>query len=690
MESLEHIPGAVLLASVQGISVNVDPIFYTWLLHQPQKGSSRHSQTAGVIPVTLPVTKKKEEELSVGSAPLAKQLSNQASEYASSPVKTKTKFFFITVPNSIPVSKPKNKRTQPTDSSQLESTFSGEDSAAAAESRPLSLPMKVMNSASESCVSPEEKMKEFIALVWNAVKRLTLQLELQSCCIFFPNDSLPSPSTIVSGDIPGTVRSCYHNQTRMPGTLVVCLPQIKVMSAGHKYMEPLQEIPFTISKPVLDEGDAFPWTISLSQFSVYTLLGQQKSFSLVEPMSCTSTLAVTSHKLQALGHESRHSFVVCLHVDLESLEIKCSNPQVQLLYELSHSINTTWSKIQKRGILRQPSSYPEPTMGAVPTSPVRSSVDTAPPGTSTCSPSADFGTPTEGDSLQTGDDSPFSDSATLEQKTTNIGGASGRVSLWMQWMLPKVTIKLFSPEQGTKGTEICVVSELEDLSASVDVQDVYTKVKCKVGSFNVDHYKRSLEEGHRSPGHFGGVLLSCTDKLNRRTLLVRPISKQDPFSHFSGFFPPTAAKVLEVSHQQHGFLSVTYTKAVTKNVRHKLTSKHERGSQSLQKLSEGLVDSSPQFLHEILLTAQPFDVVLSCPLLATVGNIFQAKLPKRHKDKGKSVGQPMRTHSLTSRSLPLIYINTNVIRVFFPNVEERQHHTGRIFFFWPIKYVYTR
>ncbi|RXN01534.1 Vacuolar protein sorting-associated protein 13B, partial [Acipenser ruthenus] len=142
--------GAVLLANVQGISVNVDPIFYTWLLHQPQKRSSRHShqQPAGAIPVTLPVTKRKEDELSVGSAPLAKQPSNQASEYASSPVKTKTLI-----------------------------------------------------------------------------------------------------------------------------------------------------------------GDAFPWTISLSRFSVYTLLGQQKSFSLVEPMSCTSALAITSHKLQALGLESRHSFV---------------------------------------------------------------------------------------------------------------------------------------------------------------------------------------------------------------------------------------------------------------------------------------------------------------------------------------------------------------------------------------------
>ncbi len=38
-------------------------------------------------------------------------------------------------------------------------------------------------------------------------------------------------------------------------------------------------------------------------------------------------------------------------------------------------------------------------------------------------------------------------------------------------------------------SEICVISELEDLSASVDVQDVYTKIKCKVVSFNIDHYK---------------------------------------------------------------------------------------------------------------------------------------------------------------------------------------------------------
>ncbi|KAM9851512.1 intermembrane lipid transfer protein VPS13B [Aulostomus maculatus] len=627
--------GAVLLASVQGIAVNVDPIFCTWLLYQPHRGSSRQQQQA---PGSVPLAKRREDDVSIGSTPLAQQPSNQASDYASSPVKTKT----------------------------------------VTESRPLSIPMKVMpdTAPTESLTTSEERMKELIAHAWDAVKRLTLQLELQSCCVFLPNDSLPSPSTIIFGDIPGTVRSWYHNQASMPGTLVVCLPHISVLSAGHKYIEPLQELPFVVPKPILEEGDAFPWTISLSQFSVYTLLGQQRSLSLLEPMGCTSTLAVTSHKMQGCS-EGRHSFVVCLHVDLQPVHVKCSNPQVQLLYELLLSWTSTWGRLQRHGILRQTSSIPEPPAGAGPSSPVRSSAGTALPDTSTYSPSADIGSPTEGDSVPAGDDGPFADTVTLEQKISNIGGTSGKVSLWMQWMLPKVTVKLFAPDPIAKKTEICVISELEDLSASVDVQDVYTKIKCKVGSFNIDHYNCSMEEGVRSSSSCEGVVLSCTDKLNRRTVLVRPVSKQDSFSHFSGFFPPTASKVLEGSHQQHGFLSITYTQAVTKNVRHKLTTRLERPTRSSgaaasqQVTTDPLADSSPQYLREILLTAQPFDVVLSCPLLATVVGVFQATLPRRYRERGKSAGQPMRSHTLTSRCLPLIYINTSVIRVFCPTALDR-------------------
>uniref|UniRef100_A0A3B3U6M2 Vacuolar protein sorting 13 homolog B n=1 Tax=Poecilia latipinna TaxID=48699 RepID=A0A3B3U6M2_9TELE len=596
--------GAVLLVSVQGIAVNVDPIICTWLLYQPHRGSSRkQQQVLDLNPGPVPLVKRREDEVSVGSAPLAKQPSNQASDYASSPMKTKT----------------------------------------VTESRPMSIPMKVIpeTSAEESWATSEERMKELFSHAWDAVKRLTLQLDLQSCCVFLPNDSLPSPSTIICGDIPGTVRSWYHNQASMPGTLVVCLPQISVLSAGHKYMEPLQELPFVVSKPILDEGDAFPWTISLGQFSVYTLLGKQQSLSLLEPMGCTSTLAVTS-KLQG-SSEERPSFVVCLHVDLQPLHVKCSNSQVQLLYEIFLSWSCTWARLQKHGILRQTSSMPDPPAGAAPSSPVRSSAGTALPDTSTCSPSADFGSPTEGDSVTAGDDGPFADTVTLEQKTSSIEGTSGKVSLWMQWMLPKVTIQLFAADPTARKTEICVLNELEDLSASVDIQDVYTKIKCKVGSFNIDHYQCRYE--------------------SINSLLICPVSHQ------------MAAKILEGSHQQHGFLSITYTQAVTKNVRHKLTSRPERPSRgsmttpSQRTAGDPLADSSPQYLREILLTAQPFDVVLFCPLLVTVAGVFQVK--KNTFCRGKSAGQPMQSHTLTSRCLPLIYINTSVIRVFCHGTQDR-------------------
>uniref|UniRef100_A0A8D3AJI2 Vacuolar protein sorting 13 homolog B n=1 Tax=Scophthalmus maximus TaxID=52904 RepID=A0A8D3AJI2_SCOMX len=597
--------GAVLLVSVQGIAVNMDPVLCTWLLYQPHRGSSRQ-QVCDPLVFSDRMCQR-EDEVSVGSTPLAKQPSNQASDYASSPVKTKT----------------------------------------VTESRPLSIPMKVMPDTTpvDSWTTSEERMKELIAHAWDAVKRLTVQLELQSCCVFLPNDSLPSPSTIICGDIPGTVRSWYHNQAAMPGTLVVCLPQISVLSAGHKYTEPLQELPFEVSKPILEEGDAFPWTMSLSQFSVYTLLGQQRSLSLLEPMGCTSTLAVTSHKLQSCS-EGRHSFVVCLHVDLQPVHVKSSNPQVQLLYELLLSWSSTWARLQRHGILRQTSTAPEPPAGAAPSSPVRSSAGTALPDTSTCSPSADFGSPTEGDSVPAADNSPFADTVTLEQKTSSIGGTSGKVSLWMQWMLPKVTVKLFAPDPTAKKTELCVISELEDLSASVDVQDVYTKIKCKVGSFNIDHYRR--RPGHDwLSGHSEGLILQCKETA------------------------VTAAKVLEGSHQQHGFLSITYTQAVTKNVRHKLTTRSERPARS-SAAADPLADSSPMYLREILLTAQPFDVVLSCPLMATVAGVLQATVPRRYRERGKSAGQPMRSHTLSSRCLPLIYINTSVIRVFCPGAQDKQ------------------
>ncbi|XP_053467279.1 intermembrane lipid transfer protein VPS13B isoform X5 [Ictalurus furcatus] len=467
-----HNSGAILLVGVQGIAVNLDPILSTWLLYHSQRPtSSRQTQQMPTFGSgSMLLIKTREDEASVASTPLAKQLSNQASDYISSPMKTKT----IT------------------------------------ESRPLSIPLKITQSATERAASSEEWIKNLISQAWDAVKRLTLQVELQSCCVFVPKDTLPCPCTIVCGDIPGTVRSWYHSQASMPGTLVICLPQVSVMSAGHRHMEPLQEIPFTVPRPVLEEGDAFPWTVTVGQFSVYTLLGHQRSLALLEPVGFTSTLAVTSHKLlpASTSLDSRHAFIICLHVDLQPLYLKVSNPQVQLLYELFLNWSRIWDCLQRRGILWHASGFQgeTPPQPAGSTSPFHSSAGTIPPDNGSFSRSADLGSPTEGDSVPTGEDPSFCEPLTLEQKTSTIGGASGKVSLWMQWMLPKLTVKLFAPDPTTK-TEICVLSELEDLSASVDMQDVYTKLKCKVSSFNIDHYRSRWQQ--RLWRHVTSLMASC-------------------------------------------------------------------------------------------------------------------------------------------------------------------------------------
>lgn len=82
-------------------------------------------------------------------------------------------------------------------------------------------------------------------------------------------------------------------------------------------------------------------------------------------------------------------------LEVERLIFPFSSTQVQLFYELTEIMNKVWNKIQRRGNPSPSSAYPETVAGPVPGSPVRSSVGTAPPDTSTCSPSADVGTTTE-------------------------------------------------------------------------------------------------------------------------------------------------------------------------------------------------------------------------------------------------------------------------------------------------------
>lgn len=94
-------------------------------------------------------------------------------------------------------------------------------------------------------------------------------------------------------------------------------------------------------------------------------------------------------------------------------------------------------------------------------------------------------------SLETG-----SESATVETHATV--PETQKLTAWIQSTINKLTITILSHRQGLK-TELALYKELpdlklvfdaEDIVSSLDFQNVYLKIKSKIGSASIQHYER--------------------------------------------------------------------------------------------------------------------------------------------------------------------------------------------------------
>lgn len=76
----------------------------------------------------------------------------------------------------------------------------------------------------------------------------------------------------------------------------------------------------------------------------------------------------------------------------------------------------------------------------------------------------------------------FNNGNTLFQPPNSI-----RVSLWLQWTLPRVVMNLYS-RSAVDNSAVCVSAELEDLTASIDYIDTGLQMQYKIGAFNISHF----------------------------------------------------------------------------------------------------------------------------------------------------------------------------------------------------------
>ena len=272
---------------------------------------------------------------------------------------------------------------------------------------------------------------------------------------------------------------------------------------------------------------------------------------------------------------------------------------------------------------------------------------------------------------------PVSPSAALEP----------HLSLWAQCTLPKAVFKVYGQDQFAR--DLLLTAVLEDSNTSVDIQEVYSKIKVKIGTFEVKHFVRKLRGDPWSAGPFlGTVVTSTPETITSSVQIVHDRVAYASISPATNFFAPLPRPL----DKSRGFLALTFTSALCQNVQSKI----KQGGQGRHPddAAAAAAENLPprRYLHEICLKVQPCDVVLHSPLMVSIAKIINidplAKLyttlrpsatpvatladvdprtsPERvEMAKGGNMGL-----SIFTSQLPLLYVTASSLRIFMP-LEEK-------------------
>ena len=167
-------------------------------------------------------------------------------------------------------------------------------------------------------------------------------------------------------------------------------------------------------------------------------------------------------------------------------------------------------------------------------------------------------------------------------------------------------------------------------------------------------------------GSHGGIIVSCGERLTRNVSVFSQKSWRNCSSLCSS--SPDSRQDRHSSDEGHGFLSIVFTRALKSSTHCRVTSCDADAS------SSKLEPNEATSLNEVCLNMKPCDVVFDGAVLASLLSLFA--LPARqnyseHTPQSDDATSHAGTHLpfLTSRSLPLVYVNARDFRLFIPAVE---------------------
>ncbi|KAG5888478.1 hypothetical protein JTB14_022106 [Gonioctena quinquepunctata] len=505
-------------------------------------------------------------------------------------------------------------------SSQMESVHSSSDR------EQLYIPKNVQL-VREETVDMQEKVYNVLKKWFDVWKGMFLCGDVSQCTIYFP---LVSLSAIGSQGIQEAVEAAV-NKEHPPDVMVITLPFANIRSAHRQsIMKHLKTLPVTLPDTIWSPSkSSFPWTISISDLSCFTIQDGNKLIFL-KPVSLNATVGLSTRPSKiddesTPGTKSDIAYLgVCVHIDMTPIVISTSEVQVYLfasilygLMEVASNLMPEKSKVAPKTpdvpILKKNSSTISPTI--IRENTVDSTSEKTPP------------------------------IASIQRENTE---DSVKLTAWVQWTITRFTIELLSseykniPENELESLQprLKLVVDAEDIVSSLDFQSVYLKIKSKIGSVSIQHYKRSTPNSKWRPGSFLGIVMRLREDAG-----------------------------LNQHHEDHGFINITITRASCQHTHTLWGAVHK--NQKRQKKNDvpnPQLLSQSRYITEIVVNIQPIDFVISLSTLRSFYLVIMPLLaiPMKGEPKASSSTTVL---NINNQNLPLAYLECQDIRVIMPSVE---------------------
>ncbi|KAK9889545.1 hypothetical protein WA026_006900 [Henosepilachna vigintioctopunctata] len=483
----------------------------------------------------------------------------------------------------------------------------------------------------EEPIDMQERIYNFLRDWFNVWKCMIVSGEISQCTIYFPMESL---SAVGSQGIQEAIDQAM-NKKNPPDIMVITSPFLSTYcTQRQKLRKYITQLPVKLPETIWSaERSCFPWTLSIKDISCFTIQRGQK-MDCLKPCSINATIGLSTknanteqisvstetHSSSSFSRSDISSLGVYVHVDMTPVLISTCEIQVYLFASILYGlVEVIYSFLPSEK--QKCSDYSQKTL---------ESIDSR-SGSSLMIPETSIELQSQHSSLAVPPE-------IVEQEA--------KLTAWLQWTITKFTIELNSMSQETKKNKpkLKLVIDTEDIVSSIDFQNIYLKIKSKVGSISVEHFKYVKEKWIPGP-YLGLVMRYREDYLG------------------------------EDRHEDNAFINLTITRASCRHT-HTLWGMLHNRKRDPKTFSNSANMLPTRFITEIVVSIKPIDIVLPFKILRNyylvLEPLFAIRWPKR-----KDTSNPS-TAYINNQVLPLAYLDCHDVRVVVPISCSKKKNTTKL------------